>query len=187
MTEDVKLQLEMTEDSMKDTIEHLKKELSKLRAGKASPAMLDGIKVDYYGTLTPLKQVANVGTQDASTIVVQPWEKSMLEVINKEILKANLGFNPTDRGDILIINVPPLTEERRRELAKQVKSAGETGKISIRNARREAIDSFKAMKDDGLSEDMQKTAEADVQKLTDSFTKRIDSIISEKEAEIMKV
>ena len=147
MTEDVKLQLEMTDDSMKDTVAHLNKELSKLRAGKASPAMLDGIKVDYYGTLTPLKQVANVGTQDASTIVVQPWEKSMTEVIDKEIMKANLGFNPVNKGDILIINVPPLTEERRIELAKQVKSAGETGKISIRNARREAMDSFKQMKD----------------------------------------
>ena len=187
MNEDVQLQLELANDAMVDSLKHLEKELSQLHAGKANPRMLDGIRVDNYGVLSPLNQVANVGTQDAQTIVVQPWDKSMTEVIYKEILKANLGFNPVNKGDILIINVPPLTEERRRELAKQVKSEGENCKVSVRNARREAIDGLKKLKEDGLSEDDQKRAEEEVQKLTDKHSKKVDEIISAKEKEIMTI
>lgn len=187
MTEQVKEQLSSTEKSMKNAVSHLENELSKLRAGKANPQMLDSIKVDYYGQLTPLNQVANVGTQDAQTIVVQPWDKTLTEVIDKEIMKANLGFNPVNKGDILIINVPPLTEERRRELVKLVKSEGENCKISIRNSRREAIDQLKKLKDGGLSEDNQKRAEDNVQKLTDDYVKKVDSIIDAKEKDLMKV
>ncbi len=187
MTEDVQLIMDLADESMKKSITHLEKELVKLRAGKANPHMLDSIKVDYYGQLSPLNQVANVGTQDAQTIVIQPWDKSMAEPIEKEIMKANLGFNPVNKGDILIINVPPLTEERRRELVKFVKIECETCKVSVRNARRDAIDGLKELKDDGLSEDIQKKSEEKVQKLTDEYSKKVDLIIEAKEKDIMTV
>ena len=187
MNEDIQLQMEVTSDSMNHALLHLEAELVKLRAGKANPHMLDGIKVDYYGSITPLSQVANVGTQDAQTIVIQPWEKSMVEVIEKEIMKANLGFNPMNNGELIRISVPPLTQERRKDLVKVVKSEGENCKISIRNYRREAIDAFKKMKDDGLSEDDQKRSEDKVQEMTDAFVKKVDAIVERKEKEIMTV
>ncbi len=187
MNDDVQMLMELAEESMNDSQNHLKKELVKLRAGKANPRMFDGIKVNYYGTKTPLKQVANVGTTDARTIVIQPWEKSMLNVISKEIMKSNLGFNPINKGDILIINVPPLTEERRRSLVKFVKNECENCKISIRNARREAISGFKELKDDGLSEDIQKKGETDIQNMTNKFIKKINEIMTAKEKEIMTI
>ncbi len=187
MNEDVQMQLDVMNEGMQDAINHLEAELVKLRAGKANPHMLDGIKVDYYGSITPLSQIANVGTQDAQTIVIQPWEKVMIEPIEKEILKANLGFNPMNNGELIRISVPALTEERRRDLTKVVKAEGETCKISIRNSRREAIDGIKKLKDDGLSEDEQKRADDIVQKHTDDYIKKIDVIVEKKEAEIMTV
>ena len=163
---------------------HLEKEFMKIRAGKASPAMLSNVKVDYYGSQTPLSQVANINTRDARTISVQPWEKSMLQEIEKAIMVANLGFNPMNNGDFVIINVPPLTEERRRELAKHAKAEAEDAKVSVRTARQDAN---KELRDLDISEDFQKNAEVDVQELTDKYTKRIDAFLDAKEAEIMKV
>jgi ribosome recycling factor len=187
MNEDVQMQFEILDEGLENAVEHLKKELIKLRAGKANPHMLSGVSVDSYGQKVPLNQVANVGTMDAQTIVVQPWDKSMITTIEKEIQKANLGFNPQNNGERIIINVPPLTEERRRELVKFVKSEEENCKISIRSARREALDGFKKLKEDGLSEDEQKRAETQVQEKVDDFVKKVESIIAEKEKEIMTV
>jgi len=187
MNEDVQMQFEILEESLNNSIAHLQKELLKLRAGKASPHMLSGITVENYGQKTPLNQVANVGTMDAQTIVVQPWDKSLIGVIEKEIQKANLGFNPQNNGERIVINVPPLTEERRRDLVKFVKNEEEKCKISIRNARRETLDAFKKMKEEGLSEDEQKRAEIKVQEKIDEYIKKIEEIIKDKEKEIMTV
>ena len=187
MNEDVQMQFEILEEGLTDSVEHLQQELIKLRAGKANPHMLSGITVENYGQRAPLNQVANVGTMDAQTIVVQPWDKTLISVIEKEIQKANLGFNPQNNGERIMINVPPLTEERRLELVKFVKSEEENCKISIRNARREALDGFKKLKEDGLSEDEQKRAEVQVQEKIDAYIKKVESIIAEKEKEIMTV
>ncbi|MCD6556018.1 MAG: ribosome recycling factor [Bacteroidales bacterium] len=187
MNEDVQMQFEILEEGLTDSVEHLQQELIKLRAGKANPHMLSGITVENYGQRAPLNQVANVGTMDAQTIVVQPWDKTLISVIEKEIQKANLGFNPQNNGERIMINVPPLTEERRLELVKFVKSEEENCKISIRNARREALDGFKKLKEDGLSEDEQKRAEVQVQEQIDAYIKKVESIIAEKEKEIMTV
>ncbi len=187
MNEDVQMQFEILDESINSSISHLQKELLKLRAGKANPHMLSGLTVENYGSQAPLNQVANVGTIDAQTIVVQPWDKSMIAVIEKEIQKANLGFNPQNNGERILINVPPLTEERRRELVKFVKAEEENCKISIRGARKEAMDGFKQLKEDGLSEDEQKRAEDKVQEIINKSVKKIEEIISEKEKEIMTV
>ncbi len=187
MNEDVQLQFELLDESLNGALNHLRKELMKLRAGKANPHVLSGITVNSYGQQVPLNQVANVGTMDAQTIVVQPWDKSMLNTIEKEIQKANLGFNPQNNGERIIINVPPLTEERRRDLVKIVKVEEENCKISIRSARRDAIDGFKKLKEDGLSEDEQKRSELKVQEKVDEYTKMVEKIIAEKEKEIMTV
>lgn len=187
MNEEVDMILEMAKDGMQQAIDHLEKELIKIRAGKATPAMLQGVLVDYYGSMTPLSQVANVGTQDARTITVQPWEKAMIGPIEKSILNANLGFNPENNGDVIRINVPPLTEERRRDLMKQVLHEGEEARISIRSARKQANDEFKKMQKDGLSEDLAKDSEAEVQKMVDSYNKSIEAHIKDKEAEVMTV
>lgn len=187
MNEDVQMQFEILEESLNGSVEHLQKELLKLRAGKANPHMLSGITVESYGQQSPLNQVANVGTMDAQTIVIQPWDKTLIPLIEKEIQKANLGFNPQNNGERIMINVPPLTEERRRELVKFVKSEEENCKISIRNARREALDGFKKLKEEGLSEDEQKRAEVKVQEKTDEYVKKVESIIIEKEKEIMTI
>ena len=187
MNEDVQMQFELLDENLESSISHLQKELMKLRAGKANPHILSGIMVENYGQNTPLNQVANVGTMDAQTIVIQPWDKSMISIIEKEIQKANLGFNPQNNGERIMINVPPLTEERRRELVKYVKAEEENCKISIRNARREAIDGFKQLKEDGLSEDEQKRGEVKVQEKIDSSIKMVERIIEEKEKEIMTV
>jgi len=187
MSDDIELCLEMAEDSMKEAMEHLEREFQKIRAGKASPAMLDGVKVDNYGMKAPLSQVANVTTPDPRQIIVQPWDKSMLAVIEKEIMNANLGFNPQNNGEILRIQVPTLTEERRRDLAKKSKNEAENAKISIRNARRSANEEGKNLKKDGAPEDDIKRMEDDIQKLTDSYIKRVDVVFEEKEKEIMTV
>ncbi len=187
MNEDVQMQFEILEESISSSLNHLQKELSKLRAGKANPQMLSGIMVESYGQHSPLNQVANVGTIDAQTIIIQPWDKSLIAVIEKEIQKANLGFNPQNNGERIMIKVPPLTEERRRELVKLVKAEEENCKISLRGARKEAIDGFKQLKEDGLSEDEQKSAEEEVQDKINENVKKVENIIVEKEKEIMTV
>lgn len=185
MNEDITFIIDSTKESMQSTVKHLEKQFVNIRAGKASPAMLGSVMVDYYGSQTPLSQVANVNTPDGRTISVQPWEKGMLQAIEKAIQIANLGFNPMNNGDIIIINVPPLTEERRLQLAKQAKAEAEEAKIGIRNARKDANNEIK--KNEDVSEDLQKNAEQDVQNLTDAYVKKIDEIFIVKEKEIMTV
>ncbi len=185
--EEIDFVLDSTKESMEGSLAHLEKEFLNIRAGKASPAMLGGVKVDYYGTATPLSQVANINTPDARTISIAPWEKNMLQPIEKAIMIANLGFNPMNNGENIIINVPALTEERRRDLVKQAKTEAEDAKIGVRNARKDANTEIKKLEKDGMSEDVCKSAEDDVQKLTDSYIRKIDELLSHKEAEIMKV
>ncbi len=187
MDESLKPVFEFAKDGMDKAIEHLNKELLKLRAGKASPGMLDGIMVEYYGSPTPLNQVANVNTPDARTLVIQPWEKSIVHDVERAIINSNLGYNPQNDGEVIIINIPPLTEERRKDLVKAAKKEAENGKVSIRNVRRDANEQIKKLQKDGLSEDMAKDAEAEVQKSTDGYSSKIDAILVDKEKEIMTV
>ena len=184
MDEEVKLILETTKEGMDAAIHHLEKEFIKIRAGKANPSMLSSVMVEYYGSQTPLSQVSNINTPDARTISVQPWEKSLLQEIETAIMHANLGFNPMNNGEMVIINVPPLTEERRVELVKQARAEAEEAKISIRSARQEAN---KEIKNLDISEDREKNAEIDIQEMTDNFSEKIESLLNAKEAEIMKV
>ncbi|WP_116770284.1 ribosome recycling factor [Maribacter litoralis] len=184
MNEEIQFVLDATKEGMEAAIAHLEREFLKIRAGKASPTMLSSVMVDYYGSQTPLSQVANINTPDGRTISVQPWEKGMLQEIEKAIMNANLGFNPMNNGDMIIINVPPLTEERRIQLTKQAKAEAEHAKVGVRSARQDAN---KEIKDLDISEDLQKNATADVQDLTDIYTKKIDAFLDKKEAEIMKV
>jgi len=187
MQEEIEFVLDTAKEAMAKSIKHLEDALVKIRAGKASPAMLDGVMVDYYGSQTPLNQVANVNTPDARTISIQPWEKSMLEPIERSIINANLGLNPQNNGELVMINVPPLTEERRKDLVKKVKSEAEDAKVGIRNARKEANDEIKKMEKDGLSEDMSKDAVEEVQKLTNQFSEKVDNEVDRKEKDIMTV
>ncbi len=187
MEEDVQLILDIAEEKMEKALVYLRDELAKLRAGKASPHMLDGITVDYYGATTPLNQVSNINTPDPRTIIVQPWEKSMLEPIEKAILHANLGFNPVNNGEMLRIVVPALTEERRRVLVKHVRNEGENARVSIRNARRDANDELRKMQKEGLPEDAAKKAEQDVQKLTDNYSRKVEEMLDRKEEDIMTI
>jgi ribosome recycling factor len=185
--EEIEFILDSTKESMVGSIAHLEKEFLNIRAGKASPQMLGSVFVDYYGSQTPLSQVSNVNVPDARTITIQPYEKSMLHPIEKAIMIANLGFNPMNNGENIIINVPALTEERRRDLVKQAKAEAEDAKIGIRNARKDANTEIKKLEKEGTSEDVCKTAEDDVQKLTDAYIRKIDEHLALKEAEIMKV
>jgi ribosome recycling factor len=187
MTEEINFILDSTKESMEGSIAHLEKEFLNIRAGKASPQMLGGVFVDYYGSQTPLSQIANINVPDARTITVTPWEKNMLQPIEKAIMIANIGFNPMNNGDNIIISVPPLTEERRKDLVKQAKAEAEDAKIGIRNVRKEANTDIKKLEKEGTSEDICKTAEENVQKLTDAFIKKIEEHLVIKEAEIMKV
>ncbi|MDR1761100.1 MAG: ribosome recycling factor [Bacteroidales bacterium] len=172
---------------MHGPLHRLDQELLKLRAGKASPSMLEGVKVDYYGAPTPLSQVANVSTPDARTIIVQPWEKNMIAPIEKAILAANLGLTPMNDGMLIRISIPILTEERRRDLVKQVKAEAENAKVSIRNIRRDANEMLKKLQKDGLPEDVLKDKEAEIQKITDTAIVKVDEKIAQKEADIMKI
>ncbi|QNR22694.1 ribosome recycling factor [Croceimicrobium hydrocarbonivorans] len=183
--EDIDLIISEAGDSMKKSLQHLDKELLKIRAGRANPAMLEGVMVEYYGSMSPLSQVSNVSTPDARTLSVQPWEKALIPEIEKAIMNANLGFNPQNNGEVVIINIPPLTEDRRRELVKRAKAEGEEAKVSIRSARKDANDMLKDL--DGISEDLVKDAEERVQALTNKNVTKVDSAIEVKEAEIMKV
>lgn len=187
MQEEVDFVLEHSKERMKAAINHLEKELIHVRAGKASPAMLDGVMVDYYGTMTPLSQVANINTPDARTIAIQPWEKKMIPVIEKAILNANLGFNPDNNGEIIRINVPVLTEERRKGLVKQAQHEGEVAKVSVRTVRKEANESLKKLQKDGVAEDVVKDAEEEVQEMTNSYGVKIDNLVKAKEKDIMTI
>ncbi len=187
MNEDVKFVISCAEEQMKKTIVHAQEELTKIRAGKANPNMLDSLKVDCYGVESPLNQVANVNTPDSQTLAIQPWDKSMIEPIEKAILNANIGLNPQNDGTFVRINIPPLTEERRMELVKQAKTEGENCKISIRNFRRDANDEIKGMVKDGLAEDEAKDAEDEVQSLTNKCIAELDKHLEHKENEIMTV
>jgi len=187
MQEEVDFVLDVCREKMEAAVEHLEKELVHIRAGKANPAMLDGVLVEYYGSQTPLNQVSNVSTPDARTIAIQPWEKALIPEIEKAIMNANLGLNPDNNGEIIRINIPTLTEERRKILVKQVHSEGEKAKISIRGARKEANDGLKKLQKDGLSEDLEKDAENQVQELTDDFGKKVDSLVEAKEKDIMTI
>jgi|TARA_B100001113_G_scaffold169998_1_gene139068 ribosome recycling factor len=183
MNEDLEIILDLAKDSMSNAISHLEKKLLNIRAGKANPNMLTNVFVDYYGTSTPISQTANINTPDGRTLIIQPWDKSMLPEIEKGIEVANLGFNPMNNGENIIINVPVLTEERRRELVKQAKNEVEEAKIAIRNARKEANNEIK--KSNEFSEDLKKNSELDIQEITDGSIKKVDIIFNEKQEEIM--
>lgn len=187
MEEEVQIVLEDARDKMNKALGHLDLEMAKVRAGRANPKMLDSIMVDYYGTPTPLSQVANINTPDPRTIAIQPWEKAMITVIEKAIMAANLGMNPDNNGELVRINVPPLTEERRKDLVKQVKKLGEDAKVAIRNIRRDGNDEFKKLKKEGLAEDMEKDALDRIQKITDKFIGKVDEMLEKKEKEILTV
>ena len=184
MEDELDFIIDSTKEGMDKAIEHLKKQLLNIRAGKANPAMLGGVLVEYYGAKTPLNQVANVSTPDARTISVQPFEKKLIPEIEKGIMQANLGFNPMNNGESVIINVPPLTEERRTQLVKQAKAEAEDAKIGVRNDRKAANNDLKKL---DISEDLLKSAEADVQTLTDEHIEKIDAILVAKEKEIMTI
>lgn len=183
--EELEMILEMASDSMKKSIDHLEKNLLKIRAGRANPGMLEGVKVEYYGSMTPLSQMSNINTPDGRTLSVQPWEKDQIPEIEKAIMNANLGLNPQNNGEMVIINIPPLTEERRKDLVKRARAEAEEARISIRNARREANEELKKV--DDLNEDQLKDAEEEVQELTDKYVKKVDQVLERKEADIMTV
>ncbi|MGV0979951.1 ribosome recycling factor [Empedobacter falsenii] len=183
--EELDIILETAKEQMQGTVSHLEVAFDKLRAGKATPAMLSSVRVDYYGSLSPLTQIANVNTPDAMTLSIQPYERNLIHEIEKAIINANLGFAPSNNGDTIIISIPPVTEERRKELVKMAKSEMETAKISLRNARQDANKALKAVKE--ASEDMVKDYETRVQGLTDKFSKKLEEALTKKEAEIMKV
>ncbi|WP_163716094.1 ribosome recycling factor [Mangrovibacterium lignilyticum] len=187
MEEEVELILDLCREKMASAIDHLEVELIHIRAGKASTRMLDGVTVDYYGSATPLQQVSNISTPDARTIAIQPWEKNLIGEIEKAIMNANLGFNPDNNGEIIRIMVPPLTEERRKTLAKQANAEGENAKVSIRSARKDANETLKKMLKNGLSEDLEKDAEQQVQDMTNEFSKKVDSALEKKNQEIFTI
>jgi len=187
MTDDAILCLEETEEMMQHAIEHLEREFQKIRAGKANPNMLSGVKVEYYGVSTPIEQTANINTPDPRQIIVQPFDKSSIHEIEKAILNANLGFNPQNEGELIRISVPPLTEERRVELVKKAKHVGEETKIGIRNARRHGNDEAKLLEKNGLPEDEVKHLMDEIQKITDKYSEKIDQLVEAKEKDVMTV
>lgn len=185
---DPKHYLNEAEESMQMAIEFLDDSLAHIRAGKANPKILDAVRVNYYGTMCPISNVANISVPDARTIAITPWEKSMFRVIEKAILDSSVGITPENNGEVIRLNIPPLTEERRKQLVKQSKAEAENAKISVRNARRDAIEGLKkAVKSDGMPEDVQKDTEDKVQKLHDKYVKRIDELFAAKEKEILTV
>ncbi len=187
MHEEVEFCLAEAKEGMENALVHLEHEFQKIRAGKASPQMLEGVKIDYYGTLTPIDQTANINTPDPRQIIVQPWDKSVMGLIEKAIMAANLGFNPKNEGEILRIIVPALTEERRKDLVKRAKAEAENARISIRNIRRIAMDTSKKLEKDGVPEDETEKLEALIQKLTDEFIIKVDKVFEVKEKDIMTV
>ena len=187
MTEEAQMCLDEARENMEEAISHLEREFQKIRAGKASPSMLEGIMIDYYGAMTPIEQTANINTPDPRQIIVQPWDKSILPELEKAIMSANLGFNPKNEGEVLRIVVPPLTEQRRLELVKRAKNEAEQTKISIRNTRRNANDLAKDLEKDGLPEDETKRLLDMIQELTNDYTEKIDKLLEAKEKDIMTV
>lgn len=187
MNEEVELIIEETKDRMQKAIDHLEHELARLRAGRANPAILDGITVDYYGVNSPLSQVSNINTPDPKTILIQPWEKNMLGVIEKAIMAANIGLTPVNNGEVIRINIPPLTEERRHQLVKQVRNEGETAKISLRNARKWANDELKRMLKEGLPEDVEQDATDSIQEMVHDYAAKVDKVMMTKEKDVMTV
>jgi len=187
MHEEAQFCLEEAQESMLNAVNHLEKEFQKIRTGKASPQMLDGIRIDYYGALTPLDQVSNINTPDPKQIIVQPWDRSVLSLIEKAILAANLGFNPKNEGEVLRIIVPPLTEERRRDLVKKAKAEAENARVSVRNIRRTANESAKKLEKQGVPEDDCKKLEEEIQEATNNFIAKIDKFLEIKEKDIMTV
>jgi ribosome recycling factor len=187
MNEEIELVTEETKERMEKALEHLEHELARLRAGRSNPALLDGVTVDYYGVNSPLTQVSNINTPDAKTILIQPWEKNMLGPIEKAIMAANLGLMPVNNGEVIRISIPPLTEERRHQLVKQVRNEGETAKISIRSARKWANDELKILLKDGLPEDLEKEAVDIVQEMTHTYNTKIDKVMALKEKDVMTV
>ena len=184
---DVKETLGKAEEKMQEAVMYLEEALAHIRAGKANVKILDGIRVDSYGSMVPLNQVAAVNTPDARTIAIKPWDKSMFRPIEKAIMDSNVGITPENNGEIIRLGIPPLTEERRKQLAKQCGKEGEQAKVSIRNTRREIIEKLKKGIKDGLSEDLEKDAEGDMQKMHDKFIKKVDELLAAKEKEIMTV
>jgi ribosome recycling factor len=187
MNEEIELITEETKERMEKALEHLEHELARLRAGRSNPALLDGVTVDYYGVNSPLSQVSNINTPDPKTILIQPWEKTMLGTIEKAIMAANLGLTPVNNGEVIRISIPPLTEERRHQLVKQVRNEGETAKISIRSARKWANDELKMLLKEGLPEDEEKEASDIVQEMTHSYNAKIDKVMALKEKDVMTV
>ena len=187
MSEDVKLVMDIAEDGMRKAISHLETELVKIRAGRATPQMFDGLVVDYYGSSTPISQVGNISVADARTITIQPWEKNMLQPIERAIIAANLGVTPQNDGAIIRIFLPALTEERRKDLVKKVNAEGEQSKVSVRSVRRDTIEEIKKLQKNGLSEDEGKDAEKEVQQMTDKYIALVDKHLASKEKEIMSV
>lgn len=187
MNEEAQMCLDEAREGMEGAISHLDREFQKIRAGKASPQMLEGIKIDYYGVMTPIEQTANINTPDPRQIIVQPWDKSVLGELEKAIRNANLGFNPKNEGEVLRISVPPLTEERRLELVKKAKVEAENTRISIRNTRRSANDLAKSLEKDGLPEDESKKVQDKIQELTDDYIKKVDDMLDAKEKDVMTV
>ena len=185
--EEIEFYLEHAEEMMTKAVQHVNHEFVKIRAGKAMPSMLDGIMVEYYGTATPLNQVSTINTPDARSLMIRPWEKSLIGEIEKAIMNSDLGLNPQNDGEQVIINIPILTEERRKDLVKQAKHEAEVGKVSIRNTRKETNDHLKKLLKEHVSEDEVKRAEDEVQKLTDNFSKKIDDLLAKKEEDIMHV
>ena len=184
---EVKEYLDNAGDSMQLAVDYLDETLSRIRAGKASAKLLDGIRVEYYGSLAPISNVANISVPDARTIAITPWEKAMFKEIEKAIINSELGITPENNGEVIRLGIPPLTEDRRKALVKQCKAEAENAKVSVRNARREAIDGLKKEFKNGLSEDVEKDAEASVQKIHDKYMKKIDDIFADKEKEILTV
>lgn len=187
MSDDTSNIVSNAEDHMKKAITHLETELAKIRAGKANPQILDGIVVDYYGSPTPINQVGNISVMDVRTLTIQPWGKNMLQPIERAIIAANIGINPQNDGNQIRLFLPPLTEERRKELVKKCQGEGEHSKVAIRNIRRDAIEHIKKLQKNGLSEDIAKDTEADVQNLTDKFITAVEKHLASKEKEIMAV
>ena len=187
MADELNTILDNTSDLMAKALTHLETELMKIRAGKANPGMLEGIMVDYYGNPTPISQVANISVLDARTITLQPWEKNMIQAIEKAIMISNIGINPQNDGNVIRLFLPPLTEERRKQLVKSCNAEGENAKVSIRNIRRDSIENIKKLQKEGLSEDICKNAEKDVQDITDKNTSLVEKLLAAKEKEIMVV
>jgi ribosome recycling factor len=179
--------MKSAENKIQKAVEHLETTLLGIRAGKANPALFNQVLVDYYGSQTPLTQVSSITSPDARTVLIQPWDKGLIQAVERAIMQANLGFTPQNNGETIRINIPPLTEERRKDLVKQSKHEGENARVSIRNARRDAIESIKKLQKEGLSEDLVKDFEADIQKVVDKYSKNVDSILDKKEREILAV